>query len=375
MLKYIKIKNINSIGECEIDFKKDKYKYLEDNLIGDYVNPIALYGHNGSGKSTLLRAMGYLISLLINPVDNLQPFIVNQFILNKYNETRDEKYLIGSIELHFSIDEINYEYFISVSRLNRITREYLKTDNLIFDRTIQNENYRGKEEKINNLRSLLVPSIRYFASEKVNDKDIQSVYSYLTSFTFVDLPNQARGSFVTSKHFANMSQIELMVNKSQEVENILKDYKEFPLYNIVKVENKNINGLRYFIKFDNLDDVIPFEFISTGMLNQSTLLSILVSLPNNSVLFIDELEQALHPSAILSFIKVVKSKKMQLVFSSHNTFILQSLRPDQVYFANWNDGLSSFYRLSKIYPNIREINNIEKMYLSSIFDEAIKNGK
>ena len=143
----------------------------------------------------------------------------------------------------------------------------------------------------------------------------------------------------------------------------------------MKVENKNINGLRYFIKFDNLDDVIPFEFISTGMLNQSTLLSILVSLPNNSVLFVDELEQALHPSAILSFIKVVKSKKMQLVFSSHNTFILQSLRPDQVYFANWNDGLSSFYRLSKIYPNIREINNIEKMYLSSIFDEAIKNGK
>ena len=26
-----------------------------------------------------------------------------------------------------------------------------------------------------------------------------------------------------------------------------------------------------------------------------------------------------------------------------------------------------------LYPNIREINNIEKMYLSSVFDEAIKN--
>ena len=65
---------------------------------------------------------------------------------------------------------------------------------------------------------------------------------------------------------------------------------------------------------------------------------------------------------------------MQLVFSSHNTFILQMLRPDQIYFAKWEKGFSSFSRLSKIYPNIREINNIEKMYLSSVFDNAINNG-
>ena len=47
MLTNIKIVNINSIGTCEIDFSKDKYKYLEDNLLGDYVNPIAFYCHNG----------------------------------------------------------------------------------------------------------------------------------------------------------------------------------------------------------------------------------------------------------------------------------------------------------------------------------------
>ena len=108
------------------------------------------------------------------------------------------------------------------------------------------------------------------------------------------------------------------------------------------------------------------------MKNQSALLSILVSMPEHSVLFVDELEQALHPSAIKSFLEVVKSKNIQLVFSSHNTFILQMLRPDQIYFSKWSEGFSAYYRLSKIYPNIREVNNIEKMYLSSIFDGAIE---
>ncbi|MDY5938051.1 MAG: AAA family ATPase, partial [Bacilli bacterium] len=84
MLTYIKVTNINSIDTCEIDFTKDKYKFLEENLIGNYVNPIALYGHNGSGKSSLLKAISYLISLMIDPVDNLAPFIVNNFNLDKF---------------------------------------------------------------------------------------------------------------------------------------------------------------------------------------------------------------------------------------------------------------------------------------------------
>ena len=48
------------------------------------------------------------------------------------------------------------------------------------------------------------------------------------------------------------------------------------------------------------------------------------------------------------------------------------LRPDQIFFANWRNGFSNYKKLSDIYPNIREVNNIEKMYLSNVFDEDIK---
>ena len=91
------------------------------------------------------------------------------------------------------------------------------------------------------------------------------------------------------------------------------------------------------------------------------------------MLFIDEIEDALHPLTVLDFIKAAQKKNIQLIFSSHNTFILQHLRPDQIFFANWKNGYSTYKKLSDIYPNIREINNIEKMYLANLFDEDIKN--
>ena len=51
MLNKIVIKNINSIEKCEIDFTKGNYKFAEENLFDNVVNPIAIYGHNGSGTT------------------------------------------------------------------------------------------------------------------------------------------------------------------------------------------------------------------------------------------------------------------------------------------------------------------------------------
>ena len=124
---------------------------------------------------------------------------------------------------------------------------------------------------------------------------------------------------------------------------------------------------------DNYKVKLPFQMISTGMRNSSILLSLILSLPHNGVIFIDELEMALHPSTIKDLIKLVQKLKIQLVFSSHNTNILEYLRPDQVYFAKRKKGFSTLMRLSEIYPNIRQVNNIEKMYLNSVFDEQIDN--
>lgn len=380
MLKKVIINNINSIKTCEIDFKKGNYQFLEDNTIDDIANPIALYGHNGSGKTSIFNVIASLINFMVEPVEFLTPFVVNNFLFEEYKKSKehDESKIIGSIELFFTLDNIDYDYYIETSRLGYITKEFLKkNEEIIIERDRQSYSYNNKPFSFDNM-SFLVPAIRKLASSEINDETVQKCFSFISSFTFVNLPFINRGAFVTSKMYKNMSINELLVNYSDEVKEILKNYNEFPVYSIKKKNSLNSSnnpnaGFSLVIEGENFRGELPFEMISAGMRSQSVLLSILLSMPKNGVLFVDELEQALHPSAIASFLKVIKEKKIQLVFSSHNTYILQLLRPDQVYFAKWYNGFSKYARLSKIYPNIREINNMEKMYLSSVFDESIKN--
>lgn len=377
MLTKIIVKNIKAIGKCEMDFTKKKYSYLEDNVLQGLVNPVAIYGHNGSGKSSFFYAIQQFIYLMILPVDNLFPFEGNYFkfnnLLNKENRTqKDIDECTSFIELYFSLEGDNYVYHLETSPLNRIEKELLiVNNNVVIERKNGMEFYNNKITMINNNRSNLVATLRYLASTEVDDQIIQKAYTYLSSFTFVDLPKQSsQGGYVTSKLFSNMNTFDLIANKSSEVKEILKGYKEFPLYSVEKIEDLDLlkKANPYVIKFDGVDGDLPAILMSDGMRNSSVLLSILTSIPHNSVLFVDELNITLHPTAALSFMKEARNRNIQLVFSSHNTHFLQYLRPDQIYFAKWKQGESKYYRLSDIYPNIREINNIEKMYLGNVFE-------
>ena len=379
MLKKIVIRNINSIEKCEIDFAKGNYKFAEENVMGDLVNPIAIYGHNGSGKSAALTAIGYFISMMFSPAEALIPFVVNDFLFQEYlhGDKQDKSKIKGSVCLDFDINDDSFEYFLETSRDGYISDEYLKKNNQnYFTRQNRKYSYKGVNKSINDY-SPLVPLLRILASLEIMDTTIQSVFAYISSFTFVNLPFMNRGSFVVSKIFNNMNINDLLVKKSEEVKKLLKEYDSFPIYTITKDDALMPNGLiasQYNLVFDEggFKKKIPLQMISTGMYNQSMLLSIIATMPESGVIFIDEADLALHPSTIQSFLKVIREKRIQVVLTLHNTYALQMFRPDQVYFAKWSKGFSNYYRLSKIYPNIREVNNIEKMYLSSLFDGVIE---
>ena len=197
---------------------------------------------------------------------------------------------------------------------------------------------------------------------------IVKAFNFLSNISFLDPANKV----YMCNCFNNKLTSDIIVEKSTEVKNIMKKYSDFPLYEI-KSQIDQISGKkRYYYCYEFSPEInLPIENLSSGMFKNSLLLTTLLSLPKNGVLMVDELEHALHPSAILDFLKIVKEKNIQLIFSSHNTFILQHLRPDQVFFAYWKDGESTYKKLSDIYPNIRQVNNIEKMYLSNLFDEEI----
>ena len=393
MIKRITIKNINSIDNSTIDFVKGRYDYHSDMVYKDtLVSPVAMYGYNGTGKSSFVNALFTFSSLLLDDVDKQKNFFVNYNTINKMfdnNENIDikrfevrKKYLSSSFEIQFTLPEDNtkiYTYFLStISPEDYIIKEYLFFNSngnkeYLFSRNINEIKLNGESIKIDPSMFLALRNL----SNKISSgnevlKEIVNVYQYLSEIVVFD-----SDSNISAKVLKQKKTVDFLVEQSSDVYNILKKYKHFPKYYLEKnetLEQVDLQKKFYTIKIEankNEGEFIslPINFISSGMLTQSRYLSIVLNMPEDSFLVIDEIENNLHPSVIKSFIQICNEKNIQLFFTSHNTNILQHLRPDQVYFAKWCNGTSSYRRLSKIYPNIRQVNNIEKMYLSGYFDE------
>jgi AAA15 family ATPase/GTPase len=267
------------------------------------------------------------------------------------------------------LNENLYEYLLETSLGGYISKETLVVNNnLIFKRTKTSYCYNQKKVKI---AESLYPTLRRLSMDIYEDSYITEAFEFLSNFGYLDATNRTRALKAT----VEKDYRDLIVEKSPLIKEILSQYREFPLYSFLSKPTSD-GKKEYFIQLDAGKEtmILPYQYMSSGMLNQSVLLSTLLSLPSNGVLLIDEIEDALHPLTILDFIHVAQERNIQLIFSSHNTYLLQKLRPDQIIFANWKNGYSTYKKLSDIYPNIREVNNIEKMYFSNMFEEDIKNG-
>ena len=354
MLTNVKVKNAYSIGDLSLSFIKGKFAYKKEMIHNEIVNPCAIYGGNGSGKTSFINAINDLLNLLIGDKDTFYPLIAN--FTNKNEDSL--------IELTLKLDGAEYKYQVVTSFLNsKIVSEFLLKDNrAIFSRNEESVIVENKEYEVKSSLLLSLRELYSIADELIETKDdIKKVYNYLTNFTVVK-------DTVTSKLCSYKNVEELVVNSEEEIKRIISLWKDFPVYDFLREEDGYYLDL-YKTGRDKFR--MPGFLISDGMLTINKILAIMLNLDRNSVLFIDCIEKNLHPSSVLHLIREAQKRDIQLIFTSHNTSLMQEFRPDQIYFARWNKGVSYYFRLSNIYENIREINNIEKMYLSNTFDEAI----
>lgn len=382
MLNEITIKNINAIKDAHIVFRKQGYQYLQGAVSPDGVlTAVGIYGHNGSGKTAIISAFNQLVSLLVDPLSDLRPFIINQMVLDEeFEAMKKEKRkvkieaLTASFSLSFTSKGKEFTYLIETSPWQIEHETLCQNGELIFERNKLLSSFGGNKYE----EQKYLPSLRRLASDFPTSEAISVCFDYLSNVACLFCPT----TNYKIKAFKSKSPEDIMVEKSSEVREILKKYKDFPVYMLERREQegkdiKNQETPKYFVRIEGSTKKIriPVAWISSGMLSQSFLLSAALSLPENGLMVIDEIEAALHPATVLDFLKVMQEKGIQVLFTSHNTNIMQSLRPDQIYFSSWDDGFSYYSRLSELYPNIREINNIEKMYLSGFFDRYINESK
>ena len=196
-----------------------------------------------------------------------------------------------------------------------------------------------------------------FDEENTSDEEIERYLKYLriADPTLTDLKIDLESKM--DKHILNEDDL---------------DNKEIIIKNIqVSVQSSHATYQNHE-KVDEID--LPFlKYESNGTIRMLRVLpAVFEILDSGGVLFIDEIENGLHPNLVKLLTGLFNSSKTntrnaQLICTTHNTLLLNGVRRDQVWFTDKNEyGETKINRLSS-FPNVRGNDNIGAKYLQGVF--------
>ncbi len=371
MLSKITLENFKSIkNKTTIDFNSTGYEILNDtNKTNDNILKGALFiGGNASGKSNVLASMIFLLDLLVfnKPID-----FINYTCLFSPNDTK--------INYEFKVLSSIINYEITITRKeNGILSEKVFIDNKeVINRVKSSGSYILPESNIvtENLPSTQSYVRRAYFDTHFTDNDVLAYwYNKLEKSLYVlqdakTIMGYAANEIISFKYYENQG--------TEKVNNFLNEigYNQKLLYTS-KYKGENV-GFNFgdkkvlFFQKKNIDFALPYALESTGN-NAIAILApyMLDAIENDAILIIDEFESGFHNELEECFIRyfMKHSKRAQLFVVSHSTNLLKTnlLRPDQIYTTDFTNEGTVLTRVSDLKP--RESQNMEKMYLSGVFD-------
>lgn len=374
MLVKLSMENFKSfMKKSELDLNATGYEILnETNKNKDNILKGALIvGGNASGKSTVLKSIRFLLELLVWQI-NLVP--LNYICLFKDSKNKMNlkyEFLIKNTKINYEIecdDKGIYKEKLLVAgkeRLNRLKEnaEYIYNN--------------GKNISVDNLQ-LNQSAIRkvYFDTKFIDDEILKSWFEFLEQSIYIDQFNK-----VISKSSASVITYRDYFEKNG-TEKFNKFLEEIGYKQSIEYTNEFKNGKMTFkagngqkdiiIKRKDMNLALPLYMESAGNRTLVNILPIVFdAMNNNGMIIIDEFSSGFHnlleEKVIKYFMK--RSKDAQLFLVSHSTNLLSNtlLRPDQIYTVDFIEGVgSSLNRVSDSKP--REAQNLEKMYLSGVFN-------
>ena len=196
-----------------------------------------------------------------------------------------------------------------------------------------------------------------FDEDNTNEKAIKRYLKYLkiADTTLTDLKVDLESKL--DKHVLGEDDLE---NKELIIKNIHVSIKS--LHAIYK-DHKRVDEVE-----------LPFlKYESNGTIRMLRVLpAIFETLDTGNTLFIDEIENGLHPNLVKLLVGLFNSDETnpyhaQLVCTTHDTLLLNEVRRDQVWFTDKNTfGETMINRLSN-FPNVRGNDNIGAKYLQGVF--------
>lgn len=372
MLVKLTIKNFRSFLEkTTIDLRATGYEILSDtNKTPEDILKGALFvGGNASGKTTVILALRFLLELLVWQT-NLKLFIYKSL----YADTSDRM----ELEYEFLINESKIIYRIETDNLKILKETLIQDGKTVLSRIKKEAEYIDKTNK-----KIMIENVQdeqsavrkvYFDTRFIDNENLKLWYDFLTNSVYID---QAEKVVITGN--ANKDNKNYFENKGiEEVNKFFKqiNYKQKADY-VTEFKNEKMklgfNGDKEVILIrDDMKTALPMEMESEGNRTLIQVLpQILQATQNNCMLIIDEFSSAFHNLLEEKLIKyfMQNAKKSQMFIVSHSTNLLTNtiLRPDQIYTVDYIQGKGSkLNRVSDSKP--REAQNLEKMYLSGVFN-------
>lgn len=395
------VKNYKSIrDEVIINFSAtdnmaDKNKLLKENEeMSPLYKCIGLVGPNASGKSNILESLYFALKFINSTIKRKDSSKINieTFMLDK-----DSRKEVSSFEFIFLQSRIKYVYGFSLNQ-EQITEEYLlayysKKATTLFDRETEREevySFKGNDTKIQtdisnktNANRLYLPVAAEWGYEKAKipyqwfEKAFRQYGNMSTSqviarvledkslkILLLDALKKAdfniENIYIKSRKIEKKQRDAMMIFISQllgeseiEADTIPEDRP------IIWVTHKGKSGEEFSIELeedsagtrDIIDNIAEFLYINNG----------------GGVIIEDEMGKNYHTKLTEYFIGLFNDNSRntgsaQMIFSTHDTKILNLLRPEQIYLVDKDEYGATYVKLLDDYL-IREKDNIELGYL------------
>lgn len=401
MVLEIRFSNFYSISkEVVLDLraaniKTTKAKALANNIFKfeNFVilKTVALYGANASGKSNLIKAIRFCNALIFeshrhneNTIYNFTPFKFKGY--TKKPSTYFIRFITGNVE---------YEYSFSLTRTEILTESLYHYPNGRRAKVFERNEKAGKtkKEKYSFGTSVIKRPLDvaentsnktlYISRASQMDREIpKEIFTFFNETFILDylaystkyadkMIHTYKAQLLQALQFADSDIIDFKQNlKTEKGKNVTANLvTEEAFFKEIETESLEIKT------YHKASPETTFDFSKEESLGTQKLffimLTILDVVRKNKILLIDEIEDSLHPHIIDYIIQIFNaSKNAQLIFSTHNTNLLDlnKLRKDQVWFVNkQEDGGSDLYSLYD-YSDFRDTMNLEKAYLQGRFD-------
>lgn len=342
-----------------------KYAYNSEMIEKGIIKKTLIFGENSSGKSNLCSA---LMDITFHIVDKEKLIIPPNVYLNANNNI---PYATFKYHFQFGKKYIVYEY--AKKTCMELCYEKLYVNNVqvmeynYFDYTHNFINLPGTENLNKIQLQQQLSMIKYIYSNTIQDdkSDIKQLVEFVNGMLYFKSlldGNRYMGYRLGSDDLASLI---LSKNKLTDFQNFLNDMGL--KYNLVPI--RNVAGFPAIgVKFSTGTIVELSQVASSGTKTLWLFYCWLLEFENLKLLIIDEFDAYYHYDLSYKILNLVnKYSNLQSILTTHTTFLMRKevTRPDCCFIINDSSKISPICKLTN--KEIRETNNIEKMYRDGEF--------